>query len=250
MATAFAGIGTRLQTVGLLFAVATSQLEAQGAADQSAFRSRPYLDSVATSLERSGKKDEAAAIRERLRIGDFYPGERLVVEVFGGEEPFRDTVAVRTNQEVNISSYPAFSLRGVLRSEVDSVLLAQIKRYIQRPTLRTQPLMRVLVTGAVGRPGWVVVRSDAAVSEVVSAAGGLTTQSKLNKSKIKRGDATLVSADSLSLVFRTGMTLDQADFRAGDEIAIAEKKQSNFTQVLWAASAALGVVISIISLTR
>jgi hypothetical protein len=59
-----------------------------------------------------------------------------------------------------------------------------------------------------------------------------------------------VDQDSLGLIFRSGMTLDQADIRAGDELAIDEKKPSNFTSVLWAASAALGVVISIISLTR
>ena len=174
----------------------------------------------------------------------------MVVVLFGGEEPFRDTVSVRAGQEVVIGTFPAFTLKGVLRSEADSALVAQAKRYIQRPVVRTQPLVRLLVTGAVQRPGFVTVRGDAAVSDVVSSAGGLTGVSRLAKSKVKRGPATLVDKDSLSLVFRSGMTLDQADIRAGDEFVIDEKKPSNFTSVLWAASAALGVVISIITLTR
>ncbi len=230
--------------------MAAVPVHAQTGSEQTLYRTRRFLDSVATGMERTGKLSEAAAVRERLTVGDFYPGDRLVVDLFGGEEPFRDTVSVRAGQELVISTFPAFSLKGVLRSEADSALGAQAKRYIQRPIVRTQPLVRLLVTGAVQRPGFVTVRGDAAVSDVVSSAGGLTGLSRLAKSKVKRGTGTLVDKDSLSLVFRSGMTLDQADIRAGDELVIDEKKPSNFTSVLWAASAALGVVISIISLTR
>lgn len=225
-------------------------VRAQTGSEQTLYRTRRFLDSVATEMERTGKRAEASAVRERLTVGDFYPGDRLVVDLFGGEEPFRDTVSVRAGQELVISTFPAFSLKGVLRSEADSALGAQAKRYMQRPIVRTQPLVRLLVTGAVQRPGFVTVRGDAAVSDVVSIAGGLTSLSRLAKSRVKRGTGTLVDKDSLSLVFRSGMTLDQADIRAGDELVIDEKKPSNFTSVLWAASAALGVVISIISLTR
>ncbi|HYW49615.1 MAG TPA: SLBB domain-containing protein, partial [Gemmatimonadaceae bacterium] len=147
-------------------------------------------------------------------------------------------------------TFPAFSLRGVLRSEADSALVAQARKYIQRPVVRTQPQVRLLVTGAVGRPGFVTVRGDAAVSDVVSAAGGLTNIARLQKSKVKRGAGTLIEEDSLSVVFRSGMTLDQADIRAGDEMVVAEKKQNNFTNILWATSAAMGVVFSIIGLVR
>lgn len=235
--------------LGVVFGATVSTAGAQ-TSEQTLYRTRAYLDSVATSMEQSGKKDEAAAVRDRLKTGDFYPGDRLVVDLFGGEEPFRDTVSVRAGQEVVIQTFPAFSLRGVLRSEADSALTAQVKRYIQRPTVRTQPLVRLLVTGAVGRPGFVTVRGDAAVSDVVTAAGGLTNAARLPRSKVRRGTETLVDRDSLSLVFRSGMTLDQADIRAGDELAIDEKKPGNIQTLIFSVSAALGIVISIISLTR
>ena len=237
-----------LMVPGLLGIVGA--LSAQSASDQTLYRSRRFLDSVATGLEKGGRTADAAPLRDRLSVGDFYPGDRLVVDLFGGEEPFRDTVSVRTGQEIQISTFPAFSLKGVLRSEADSALIAQAKRFMQRPIVRTQPLVRLLVTGAVQRPGFVTVRGDAAVSDVVSSAGGLTSLSRLSKSTVKRGAGTLVDQDSLGLIFRSGMTLDQADIRAGDELVISEKKASNFTSVLWATSAALGVIISIISLTR
>lgn len=240
----------RCASVIAVGAIAVSDIAAQGSSEQSLYRTRHFLDSVAAGLERSGKAPEAMAIRDRLKVGDFYPGDRLVVDLFGGEEPFRDTVSVRAGQEVVMSTFPAFSLKGVLRSEADSALVAQARRFIQRPIVRTQPLVRLLVTGAVGRPGFVTVRGDAAVSDVVSSAGGLTSLSRLAKSTVKRGPGVLVDRDSLSLIFRSGMTLDQADIRAGDELAINEKKPSNFTSILWASSAVLGVVVSIISLRR
>jgi hypothetical protein len=240
----------RRGVLSLLSLCSVATAGAQAGSEQTLYRTRRFLDSVATTLERTRHTAESAAIRERLKIGDFYPGDRLVVDLFGGEEPFRDTVSVRTGQKVQLATLPAFSLEGVLRSEADSALAAQARRYIQRPVVRTQPLVRLLVTGAVTRPGFVTVRGDAAVSDVVNSAGGLTSLSRLAKSKVKRGTATLVDKDSLSMVFRSGMTLDQADIRAGDELAIDEKKPSNFTGLLFAVSATLGVVISIISLSR
>lgn len=239
-----------LAALALTAVCGASAANAQARAEQTLYRTRPFLDSVATALERNGKSTDAAAIRERMKVGDFYPGDRVVVEMFGSEEPLRDTVPVRAGQEVLIGQFPAFSLRGVLRSEADSALVAQARRYIQRPVIRTQPLVRLLVTGAVGRPGFVTVRGDAAVSDVVSSAGGLTNLSRLNKSKVKRGTGTLVEPDSLGTIFRSGMTLDQADIRAGDEIAISEKKQGGLTGMIWAASAAIGVILSLASLAR
>jgi len=229
---------------------AAPALPAQSASEQSYYRTRAFLDSAATSMERSGKTEEAATVRERLRVGDFYPGEKIVIDLFGGEEPFRDTVSVRAGQEVVIQAFPAFSLKGVLRSEADSALVAQARRYIQTPVVRTQPLVRLFVTGAVGRPSFVTVRGDAAVSDILSAAGGLTSQAQLPKSTIRRNNETLIKPDSLGVIFRLGMTLDQADIRSGDELVIKEKKQTNWLNLVWAGSAAFGLVLSIIQLAR
>jgi protein involved in polysaccharide export with SLBB domain len=236
--------------LALVFLVVAPAASSQATSEQTTYRTRAFLDSVATSLERTGKTAEAAAVRERLRVGDFYPGDRIVVELFGAEEPFRDTVPVRTGQEIVIQAFPAFSLKGVLRSEADSALGAQARRYIQRPVVRTQPLVRLLVTGAVGRPGFVTIRGDAAVSDVVSAAGGLTNMSRLPKSNMRRGTEAFIDPDSLAVIFRSGMTLDQADIRAGDELAIKEKKTSNWTGLIFAFSGILGVVFSLVRLAN
>ena len=248
---------TRQVVAGLLVAVSsTSVLGAQG--QTSLYRTRQWLDSVATATEqaagrakgssRDALQAEARALRERLSVGDFYPGDRIVIELYGGEEAVRDTVSVRAGQEILIGRYPAFALKGVLRSELDSALTAQVRRYLTQPTVRTTPLVRLLVTGAVGRPGFLTIRGDAAVTDVVTAAGGLTPNALVRKSEIRRSNERLVEPDSVSVVLQTGMTIDQADLRAGDELRIGEKKQTNWMSVFFGISIILGTITTISAL--
>ncbi len=242
---------------GLAFALGTGgALEAQ--TSNSLFRTRQWLDSVATATERSaatakGERREellaeAKALRERLTVGDFYPGDRFVLELYGGEEPYRDTVAVRAGQELLVGRYPAFSLKGVLRSELDSALTVQARRYLTQPVVRTTPLVRLLVTGAVPRPGFHTIRGDASVTDVVTLAGGLAPNAMLRKSELRRANERVADADSIAVVLQTGMTIDQADLRAGDELRIGEKKQTNYMSWLWGVSLLIGTITTITAL--
>lgn len=249
-----------LVLVGYLAACASSgSLEAQGA-QPSLFRSRRWLDSVATATERAAAaargatkealEADARSMRERLSTGDFYPGDRIVIELYGGEEVFRDTLAVRAGQELFIGRFPALSVKGVLRSELDSALTVQLRRYLTQPTVRTTPLVRVLVTGGIGRPGYVTVRGDASVTDVITIAGGLTPLGLVKKSQVRRGDDRVIEPDSMQVVLQTGMTVDQADIRAGDEMRIGEKRQTNWLNLAFTVSILIGTVTSIIALIR
>lgn len=238
----------------------TAPLESQERPELTLFRTRRWLDSAATAVERqaaSAKGDtkasleaEAKAMRQRLTVGDFYPGDQVVVELYGGEEPFRDTLSVRAGQELIIGRYPPFSVKGVLRSELDSSLTTQVRRYLTQPLVRTTPLARILVTGGVARPGYLIVRSDLAVTDVVTRAGGLTPASLVNKSQVRRSNERVIEQDSMAVVLQTGMTIDQADIRAGDEIRIGEKKQTNWLNMIWTVTILLGTVTTIIALVR
>lgn len=250
----------RLLAVCMVLLTGAGVLEAQERSEQSLFRTRRWLDSAATATERmaaSAKGDtreallaDARSMRQRLTVGDFYPGDRVVLELYGAEEPIRDTLSVRAGQELIIGRYPPFSVKGVLRSELDSALTVQIRRYLTQPTVRTTPLARVLVTGGVGKPGYLTVRSDLAVTDVVTLAGGLTPVSLVNKSQVRRATDRVIEADSMQVILQTGMTLDQADIRAGDEIRIGEKKQTNWLNLVWTVSILLGTVTTIIALVR
>ena len=53
-----------------LLVCSSTSAGAQASSEQTLYRTRAFLDSVATGLERSGKREEAAAIRDRLKVGD------------------------------------------------------------------------------------------------------------------------------------------------------------------------------------
>src|SRR4051794_705487 len=56
--------------------------------------------SAGSAQARSRKKAEVETLRQRLKDGDFLPGDRIVVSVEGGEKAFSDTLVVRAGQTV------------------------------------------------------------------------------------------------------------------------------------------------------
>jgi len=86
---------------------------------------------------------ETTYIRRRLEEGDFHAGDRLlvVVEMAQGsaaaaagrtsEQQLSDTFTVGSSQEVTLPVVGVVSLRGVLRTELEPRLTAEIARYIR-----------------------------------------------------------------------------------------------------------------------
>src|SRR4029077_19632528 len=158
----------------LLLALATSAATAQQQpaappSESRALASRAELD----SLLKRGKvsDDEAAVIRDRLKNGDFAPGDRIVIHV--AQEPtLNDTFPVKIGRILILPNLPEISMAGVLRSEAQSYLTTQIGKYVKDPTVVVDPLVRVPILGAVQRPGFYTVRADMLASEVIMAGGG------------------------------------------------------------------------------
>ena len=107
------------------FPAAAQQQPAQQASQPRALATRAELDSMLKSGKVSG--DEASVIRERLKNGDFAAGDRLVLHVL--EEPtLNDTFAVKPGGVLVLPNLPDISMNGVLRSEAQAYLAAQIGR--------------------------------------------------------------------------------------------------------------------------
>src|SRR5437763_1041624 len=66
---------------------------------------------------RAGRLAEAAALRARLREGDFHVGDRIILAV-SGETALSNTFTVRAGNLLEIPTLPPVSLRGTLRSEL------------------------------------------------------------------------------------------------------------------------------------
>lgn len=173
---------------------------------------------------------EAAAIRQRLTQGDFRVGDRFVVWL-RHETTRMDTAAVRDSLRVTLFTLPDLSLEGVLRSELDERVTAHVARYLRNFTVRTNPLTRIAILGAVRMPGFYYVSPDRPLSDLVMIAGGPAPDADLDQFEIRRSSTRLLKGKESRRFIKEGRTLEQVDVQSGDEAYIAVKRNLNW-QVL------------------
>jgi protein involved in polysaccharide export with SLBB domain len=215
-------------------------LEARAAAAESA--------SAAATAEplREAKRAEAWLLRERLRVGDFHPGDRIALTV-EGHPTLTDTLTVRTGRVVSLPDLGDIALTGILRAELDDHLTREIGRYLRDPKIRAIPLMRVAVLGQVARPGYYALPADALLSDAVMGAGGPSPQADLAKSTVRRGTERLLRDRDVSVALSDGITLDQLDIRSGDEIIVGEKKRFDASTAIQLVSVGTSVIIGLVA---
>lgn len=210
-----------------------------------ALATRAELDSLLKSGNVSD--DEAAVIRDRLKNGDFALGDRIVIHVL--QEPtLNDTFAVKTGGVLVLPNLPDISMHGVLRSEAQSYLTAQIAKYIKEPTVTVEPLVRVSILGAVTKPGFYTVPADMLASEVVMIGGGPANNANLEKTEVRRNGKVVRTDKQLQVAFTRGVSLDALNLQAGDEIVVGEKHQTR--QAIGYVGAVAGAILAIVAVAR
>lgn len=183
-----------------------------------------YYEEVLRSPVYSGGVKEGVRvnmerIRARLTEGDFRNGDRIAIYV-EGETTLPDTVPVQTGPMITLPLFGDISLRGVLRSEIESHLTEQLGRFIRDPVVRAKGLMRVSIQGAVGAPGFYVVPADMLISEALMTAGGPANNARLDRLRVERGSEEIMGGEQLQEAMRDGLTLDQLNLQAGDQIVM------------------------------
>jgi hypothetical protein len=206
-----------------------AQAQTQGSVTRS--QGRRQLEARAVQLERDPRRRaEAAAIRSRLRDGDFQVGDAIVLNVVNVPQ-FSDTFPVRAGRVLQLPEVPPIPLAGVLRSELEPHLQRQIGRYVINPTVEAYSLVRVAVAGAVSRPGFYEVRPDAPISEAVMHAGGLARDGDATKMSVRRAGRVLIPESHLRNSVATGATLDDLSIRPGDELRVGERARRNWLEI-------------------
>lgn len=243
-------LSTAVVTAGLGIALATSaatsqQPPAAQPTESRALATRAELD----SLLKSGKvsDDEAAVIRDRLKNGDFAAGDRVVIHV-AEEQTLNDTFPVKTGGIMILPNLPPISMAGVLRSEAQPYLTAQIGKYVQHPTVIVDPLVRVSILGAVQKPGFYTVRADMLASEVVMVGGGPTAKADVRKMVIRRNTVVVRKDKELQLALNRGTSLDALNLQAGDEIYVGEKHSTR--DAIGYVAAISGGILAVVAIAR
>jgi protein involved in polysaccharide export with SLBB domain len=181
------------------------------------------LEVVSESSAYSGRLRESARrdverIRDRLANGDFRVGDRVVLRV-EGEPDIPPTLPVEPGPRITLPVIGPITLAGVLRSELQDHLTRELGRFIQNPVVEAKGEVRISIQGGVGAPGFYTVPADILVGEALMLAGG-PGQTNLDELRIERGEEVLWEGDELQAVIADGLTLDQMNLRAGDQIML------------------------------
>lgn len=177
-----------------------------------------------SSKLRNEKAREAALIKTRLADGDLQVGDQIDIQVIG-QAAFSDSFMVASGRVLTLPGLPDIPLKGVLRSEAREYLTAQLSKYIKDPQVRVSTKIRLSVFGSVGRPGFYQIPADVLATDAIMAAGGPATDADLRKVFVRRGSEQIWPSDVLQEAMRRGLTLDQLNLQAGDELILDPRKR-------------------------
>lgn len=217
----------------------------------STYATRAALTQALADAQRRGARDEAARLRERLTTGDMRPGDRLAVTLTVDSTRQLDLV-VRDSQRVEVPPFAPLSLRGVLRSELQPVMLRYFQQYYRNPDVRVQPLIRVGVLGAVQKPGYYAIAPDAFVTDLLTdrAGGGTAGNADSRRIEVKRGGQKVLDQKGYQRAAREGLTLADAGVRSGDELQVPERKGRSVGQIIQTVFFGVSALTSLLFLIR
>lgn len=162
---------------------------------------------------------DAGALRQRLRNGDFLPGDRIYLVVVG-DSALTDTFTVRGDRRLQLPNIPDITLSGVLDSELGTFLSTELGRYLKNPSVTATGMVRLTLTGGVARNGFLTFPVDQAITDVLMTAGGLGPGSKLDETVVKRSGKTFIDKKSFQEAVRLARTVGDLSLRDGDEVYV------------------------------
>lgn len=183
-----------------------------------------------------------ATVEQRLRLGDFRPGDMVSLDVRGREE-YTGNFPVQPDQSLELPGIDPIPLGGVLYSEAPAVIRDALATVLRNPVVELTYQMRLAVTGQVSNPGFYDVRGTLLLSDVLTLAGGPTQGAEIEKIEVRRDGSTIMSGEQL---VSAGFTLDDLGLRSGDVIRIPRERDTFYS--LRNVSIILGTILSVIAL--
>lgn len=228
----------------LLPAVVASPVQGQARGAETAYDTRAQLQEQEEELEgriagieedsdfRQRLQRQLSRVRQRLQDGDFRPGDAVEIRV-PGADTLSGVFQVETRSRLRVPVIGEIDLSGVLYAEADSVLKAELRRYVRADQIVVRPLKRVAVLGAVGDPGYYDVSPSITLSDLLMRAGGPIQESDLDRLTIRRDGQQLASVQS---GLRESSTLVELGVERGDQVRVPAEDQG----------ASLGTVLSVV----
>jgi protein involved in polysaccharide export with SLBB domain len=188
---------------------------------------------------------ELAAVEQRLRLGDYRPGDVVGLKV-RGQPQWTGSFTVQPDQTLLLPGVPPIDLEGTLYSEAPPIIEAGLATVLRDPQVEIDSRMRVAVVGEFKEPGYYDVSGSMLVSDVLMLAGGPTNAAAIEKLKVRRLGETYVDGPVLAAA---GLTLDDLGIQPGDAFEMPNKEgKYNLVRNLALAMGALASAIAIIAI--
>jgi hypothetical protein len=187
---------------------------------------RAIMQPGVSESRRRGMQKDLEDQRRRLALGDFVPGDRILLRVFtdapqrdsAGTRP--DTVLISPELTIRVAGLPPISLRGVLRSELESYLFSTVSAVIRNARVSAVALVSIGVLGAVTRPGYFYVPFTSSITDAIMTAGGPSPEADPKGLLYTRGGRELWNRATMAAAAQKQVTLASLGASDGDVLVI------------------------------
>jgi polysaccharide export outer membrane protein len=171
------------------------------------------------------------------------PGDSVRVVVWRKPEMSGDFI-VAPDGTISHPLYRAVRVGGVPFSTAEINLRNFLARFEQDPQFVVEPLVRIAVSGEVGRPQVFAVRPETTIAEAVAQAGGPSEQARRDRITVLRKDASGSRRELQVNLFDPEGSSATMRVHSGDQIVL-DRRKSFFRDFFMPALSVIGSVASI-----
>ena len=145
-----------------------------------------------------------------------HPGDVVRMAVWR-EPDYTGDYPVDARGRVTLPQLGTMLVTGRTTEWLSDSLTAAYKRVLNNPSVWVTVLMRMTVSGEVGRPGFVQADATMSVSDLISQAGGLTPLANRDKIQLLRDGRVVVSS------LGPGTMLHRTPVQSGDQVYVPSR---------------------------
>lgn len=171
------------------------------------------------------------------------PGDSVRIVVWRKPEMSGDFIIAPDNT-ISHPLYRAVRVGGVPFTTAESNVRSFLGRFEQDPQFVVEPLVRVAVSGEVGRPQVFAVRPETTIGEAVAQAGGPNQFAKRDRVRVLRRDSSGRQRELMISLLDPQSSSAAVRVHSGDQIVI-DRRRSFFREIFIPALGVLGSMASI-----
>ena len=199
-----------------------------------------FLLSLAVVLPEAISAQTPAASTEQTMLS---PGDSIRITVWRKPE-FSGDFIVGPDGSVTHPLYRAVRVGGVPFATAEANVRTFLAKFEQDPQFVVEPLVRVAVSGEVGRPQVFAVRPETSIAEAVAQAGGPNQFGARERVRVLRKEANGRQRELVVSLLNPESGSANVRVHSGDQIVV-DRRRSFFRDVFLPALGVLGSAASI-----